>query len=281
VPGEKVQLDCFYVGRLSDTKGTVWQYTRPMWPRALPGPSCTPPSAIRAALRGPSQLLHTEWHLKYGRTMTSRKTANIVALATFAGVLLVGLFLVARHGSIDSPKTTTTVTKSAVSARTGQSQVTKQVVTDSNGKTNTTETTVSPNSPESTTTTTVSGGKSFSERVLGDEGLVFLQIGLVLLAAFVAAAAIQRVLVGQYAFKFAGLEIGDLATASAESIEELQSSLTAVQEGAAKDVKKLRVRINRALSESRMHDAALNASLAKITSHLARLEDAKKGRSDD
>jgi transposase InsO family protein len=26
-PGEKVQIDCFYVGRLSGTKGTVWQYT--------------------------------------------------------------------------------------------------------------------------------------------------------------------------------------------------------------------------------------------------------------
>jgi transposase InsO family protein len=26
-PGEKVQLDCFYVGQLSGTKGTVWQYT--------------------------------------------------------------------------------------------------------------------------------------------------------------------------------------------------------------------------------------------------------------
>jgi transposase InsO family protein len=27
VPGQKVQFDCFYVGRLSGTKGTVWQYT--------------------------------------------------------------------------------------------------------------------------------------------------------------------------------------------------------------------------------------------------------------
>src|SRR5204863_9557752 len=27
VPGEKVQFDCFYVGRLSGTRGTVWQYT--------------------------------------------------------------------------------------------------------------------------------------------------------------------------------------------------------------------------------------------------------------
>lgn len=26
-PGEKVQLDCFFVGRLSGSKGTVWQYT--------------------------------------------------------------------------------------------------------------------------------------------------------------------------------------------------------------------------------------------------------------
>ena len=26
-PGQKVQFDCFYVGRLSGTKGTVWQYT--------------------------------------------------------------------------------------------------------------------------------------------------------------------------------------------------------------------------------------------------------------
>ena len=26
-PGEKVQFDCFYVGRLSGTQGTVWQYT--------------------------------------------------------------------------------------------------------------------------------------------------------------------------------------------------------------------------------------------------------------
>ena len=26
-PGEKVRMDCFYVGRLSGTKGTVWQYS--------------------------------------------------------------------------------------------------------------------------------------------------------------------------------------------------------------------------------------------------------------
>ena len=27
MPGEKVQLDCFFIGRLAGTRGTVWQYT--------------------------------------------------------------------------------------------------------------------------------------------------------------------------------------------------------------------------------------------------------------
>jgi hypothetical protein len=215
--------------------------------------------------------------------MTSRKTANLVALVTFVGVFLVGAFLVARHESIDSPGTTTTVTKAAVSAPPGQTQTTKEVVTGTDGKKKTTVKTVSPNAPKSTTTTTVSGGKSFTERVVGDDGLVFLLLGLVLLAAFVAAAATQRVLVGQYAFKFGGLEIGDLADASAESIEQLKAKLTEVQEGAAKDVKKLRAQINRALGESRAHDAALNATLARITSHVAKLDrqKANKGHKHD
>ena len=26
-PGKKIQLDCFFLGRLSGTKGSVWQYT--------------------------------------------------------------------------------------------------------------------------------------------------------------------------------------------------------------------------------------------------------------
>ena len=26
-PGEKVQMDCFFVGRLAGSKGVIWQYT--------------------------------------------------------------------------------------------------------------------------------------------------------------------------------------------------------------------------------------------------------------
>ena len=46
-PGEKVQLDCFFVGRLSGTKGSVW-------PRASSGPSCTPQSATPGRASPPS-----------------------------------------------------------------------------------------------------------------------------------------------------------------------------------------------------------------------------------
>jgi hypothetical protein len=48
VPGEKVQLDGFYVGRLSGTKGTVWQYTAIDVPPHSAGPNCTPQSATPA-----------------------------------------------------------------------------------------------------------------------------------------------------------------------------------------------------------------------------------------
>jgi hypothetical protein len=44
-PGQKVQLDCFYGGRLSGTKGTVWQYTAIDVASATPGPSSGPRSA--------------------------------------------------------------------------------------------------------------------------------------------------------------------------------------------------------------------------------------------
>jgi transposase len=49
-PGEKVQLDCFFVGRLSGTKGTVCSTPRSTSPPPTPGPSC----GRRSATRGPA-----------------------------------------------------------------------------------------------------------------------------------------------------------------------------------------------------------------------------------
>jgi hypothetical protein len=39
-PGQLVQLDCFCIGRLSGTKGTVWQYTASTSPAPTPGRPC-------------------------------------------------------------------------------------------------------------------------------------------------------------------------------------------------------------------------------------------------
>lgn len=41
-PGALVGMDCFYVGRLSGTKGVVWQYTAIDCTRGFAGRSCTP-----------------------------------------------------------------------------------------------------------------------------------------------------------------------------------------------------------------------------------------------
>ncbi len=47
-PGEIVQTDCFFIGRLSGSKGAVWQYTAIDVASATPGRSCTPASATLA-----------------------------------------------------------------------------------------------------------------------------------------------------------------------------------------------------------------------------------------
>jgi transposase InsO family protein len=71
LPGEKVQFDCFYVGRLSGTKGTVWQYT------AIDVASAYTWAELHASERNPrsrhtrellhrvaSQLAHAGWKLQ-------------------------------------------------------------------------------------------------------------------------------------------------------------------------------------------------------------------------
>ena len=47
-PGELVQMDCFYIGRLSGVKGTVWQYT------AIDVASASTWAELHASTRNPS-----------------------------------------------------------------------------------------------------------------------------------------------------------------------------------------------------------------------------------
>ena len=69
-PGEKVQMDCFFVGRLSGSKGTVWQYTASdvasgfIWAE-LRSSERNPPARCTAELvhRVAGELLAAGWRL--------------------------------------------------------------------------------------------------------------------------------------------------------------------------------------------------------------------------
>jgi hypothetical protein len=215
--------------------------------------------------------------------MDKRASANLVAMVVFFGVLLAGAGVVGANHHVEHPTMTTTVTKSAVAASTTSRRSTEVVGA---GKrrakaTTTTSKTTVPATPQSTETTSVHGGRSLIERLLGDSGIVFLQIGVVLLAAFIAAAAIQRVLIGQFGgFKLGALEVGEVANASDETIQKLQTALTTVQQESSKrlaavkaDVKTMRTRLAKATKESSALDSQLSDQLSLITSRLASVEE--------
>lgn len=215
--------------------------------------------------------------------MASRGTANLIAVVVFFAVLLVGAAVIGANHRVEHPTTTTTVTKSAVAAS-NTSQRSTQLVAGARGRpqARTTTTTISktPASPESTETTKVSGGRSLIERLLGDSGVVFLQIAVVLLAAFIAAAAIQRVLVGQFGgLKVGSLEVSEIANVSDESVAKLQAALAAAQQESSKklgavkaDVKTIRTRLARTTKESSALDSELSSQLSLIASRLANVE---------
>jgi len=219
--------------------------------------------------------------------MAGRQTANLCAAVVFFVVLIIGGLVIDRNDVVEHPKTTTVVTKSSVQ-KSATSQKSTQVVRSAQGRTKTRTTwttrTAAPAVPQSTETTTVDGGQSFIERMLGDNGVVFLQIGVVLLAAFIAGAAIQRVLVGQYGgLKAGSFEIAELANLSDETVEKLQAALAALQQdssaqlGAMKaDVKTIRTRLARTRKESRALDSELSNQLSKILSRLAKVEEKVK-----
>jgi DNA-binding XRE family transcriptional regulator len=55
-----------------------------------------------------------------------------------------------------------------------------------------------------TRTTTKEDSSSFAERVLGDSGVLLIRLALVALAAYLAAAVLQRAILGQYGLRRAG-----------------------------------------------------------------------------
>ena len=70
-----------------------------------------------------------------------------------------------------------------------------------------------------TRTTTKEDSSSFAERVLGDSGVLLFRLALVALAAYLAAALLQRAILGEYSLRRAGIRRPRRATVeSAESL---------------------------------------------------------------
>jgi hypothetical protein len=200
----------------------------------------------------------------------SRKAADIIAGVVALIALIAALALLDVGAEVDTPSSTTTVTKEAVPS--GASSTTTTTVTPARegarGETTVVEKNA-PRRPAETTVTEKSGERSFLERVLGGNGVAVLQIGAALLAAFAAGAVTQRVLLGQYGFKLGGFELSEIAGASTEALEKLKQEVAAEITRVEKRATEGLSRVDRS---RRKVDASLKKDLAEAYRRLAVLE---------
>jgi uncharacterized coiled-coil protein SlyX len=175
-----------------------------------------------------------------------RKTADAVAIAVAIAVVVAGVFLVVVKGpSFDPPaKTTTTVeigTGSGVGKKTETTEVNKSTNPKSVSEKSSTAVEQPSGEPAGKRTTTVEDSpRSFTERVLGESGLILLQIGIILLAAFLAGAFTQRVLLGDFALKLGGLlELGAVQEKAEQTLVGLTAKVAETADAQAKQQKSL------------------------------------------
>jgi hypothetical protein len=91
-----------------------------------------------------------------------------------------------------------------------------------------TEVTTQAGGEPTTKTITKEASRSFVERSLAAGGLLFLRIGVVVLAAFFAGALVQRMILGNYALKVGPVELPELAraaAASAQAVDDITAQL--------------------------------------------------------
>src|SRR5262245_24909162 len=120
--------------------------------------------------------------------VATRWARAAVALIVVLGLVLIGLEAI--HSGLAPPgspsaKTATTVTTETKTTATGQTETTtkREIATKS---------------------------EDFVDRILGKTGPWLLRVLLVVLAAFLMGAAVQRVILGRYALKLAGLEVPEV-----------------------------------------------------------------------
>jgi len=166
--------------------------------------------------------------------MVSRRTANFIALAIFLILLISGINLIIAVGpTFDAPKKTTTVLEVGRGEGTGKRTSSFKKKGRSKKKAGTrayaAETPTAGGSSKRTMTVE-EGSRTFLERSFGKSGLIGLQVAVVLLASFLAAALTQRALVGDFSVKVGSLlELSALQEAAAKPATDLTANITTLE----------------------------------------------------
>jgi hypothetical protein len=169
--------------------------------------------------------------------VTYRNFADVVAALVAVGVLAVGVVVIAGDDDLAGSETTTTVVNGVVPQVPATRKTTTVVTRPARGRAMR-QTTIEvqgriPSKPQQKTRTTEEGPRTFLERVLGDGGVLILQIAAAVAAAFLAGAIVQRVLLGEYALKFGNVELSAIAGASTAGLEELKEGVKKLREESA------------------------------------------------
>jgi hypothetical protein len=197
---------------------------------------------------------------------------NVLSKLAAVAVLIVGVVVVANHANDvgddpDKEPTSTTIVTQKTGAHGDRPKVTTTTLTKAGTKQATVVRTASGTQTQRTTTV-APRDRSLVERALGGSGLIFFRLGLVLVAAFLAGAIIQRALLGKFAIKLPFVELGDLpvtASASTEAIEALRAD-------ANKQINVLTEQIDARLSSDASKLEVALATLAAVSRVLSQLE---------
>lgn len=168
--------------------------------------------------------------------MPGRHTANLIALVVFCVLFAAGILAIVAVGpTFDSPTKTITVLEVGHGEGTGKRthSFEKEGLGPQKGKLG--KRTYSAEAPTAgssskRTRTVEEGSRTFLERSLGKVGLIGLQVATVLLASFLAAALVQRALVGDFSVKVGSLlELSALQDAAAKPATDLAASVTTLE----------------------------------------------------
>ena len=166
--------------------------------------------------------------------MATRSQANRIAAAAALLVFLILALVVDRTGDGAEPQTTTTLEREMTPAPPARRVTTSISFAGGRrtGSTRTTESQAGPARPEtSTITTTETEPLSAFERVLGNDILTYL---IALLAAFLTAAALQRILLGRYGGSRSGggEELAELARDLKLELARIYAMIAELEKGA-------------------------------------------------